>query len=597
MTAETATLTGWSQPEVEQKILDSINLDTAWPVVEQFSEIVRLSGSDEERKAFNILIGHLKEWGVPYTLHEPECFISWPMGATLRTLGENGTSYFAKTTSMSISTDGKEIEAELVYVPPRIPENTVDDWSFGLDFTGLDVTGKIVIADGMASPGRVIDVMKAGALAGIFVNPGEAIHESIVTTIWGTPDLDSVDRQPQLPVLGVNKRDGDELIALARQGGVKVAASTTVVTRWRPIPVLVADIPGATVPDEFVLLHGHVDSWHRGVGDNATGDATMLEIARVFWQNRDKLARGVKIGWWSGHSHGRYAGSTWYADAFAIDLAKGCVAQVNCDSPGCRWAETFNELTAMSETLPFIDSAIRETTGITPQAERPPRAGDYSFNGIGLTSFYMLSSTMSQELRDEKGYYGVGGCGANIEWHTENDLMYVADRDNLLRDIKMYAASVLRVANAGALPFDWRQVTSEFRQTLSNYQRATGDQFDFAPANEAVTALDAALKTFYAGAPVDAAPDSPEARRFNKAQRALARILVPVNYSRALPFHHDPAIEVPALPDLEPALTMPRVRNDQQARGVLKTSLLRGQNRLIWALEQAREAVENATNA
>jgi hypothetical protein len=594
MTAETAALTGWSQPDVEQTVLDAINLDTAWPVVEQFSEIVRLSGSKEERKAFDILIGHLKEWGVPYTLHEPECFISWPMGATLRTLGDNGASYFAKTTSMSISTDGKEIEAELVYVPPRIPENTVDDWSFGLDFTGLDVTGKIVIADGMASPGRVIDVMKAGALAGIFVNPGEAIHESIVTTIWGTPDLDSVDRQPELPVLGVNHRDGQELIALAKQGGARVAASTTVDTRWRTIPILIADIPGSTVPDEFVLLHGHVDSWHQGVGDNATGDATMLEIARVFWQNREKLARGVKIGWWSGHSHGRYAGSTWYADAFAIELAKGCVAQINCDSPGCRWADTFNELTAMSETLPFIDSAIRETTGITPQAERPPRAGDYSFNGIGLTSFYMLSSTMSQAQRDEKGYYPVGGCGANIEWHTENDLMYVADRDNLLRDIKMYAASVLRVVNAGALPFDWRQVTSEFQQTLSKYQQAAGDQFDFSPAAKAVEALDGALKTFYANAPVGAAPDAPEARRFNKAQRALARILVPVNYSRALPFHHDPAIEVPALPDLEPALTMPRVKSDQHARGVLKTSLLRGQNRLIWAVEQAKEAVENA---
>jgi len=159
----------------------------------------------------------------------------------------------------------------------------------------------------------------------------------------------------------------------------------------------------------------------------------------------------------------------------------------------------------------------------------------------------------------------------------------------------MYAASILRVVNAGALPFDWRAVTAEFRQTLGKYQQAADDQFDFTPAAEAVQALDDALKAFYANAPVDAAPDSPEARRFNKAQRMLARILVPVNYSRALPFHHDPAIEVPALPDLEPALTMPRVKDDQHARGVLKASLLRGQNRLIWALEQARETVENAT--
>lgn len=590
----TASFTSWSDPKLERELLDSINLDTAWPVVEQFSKIVRLSGSPEERKAIEILTGHLSDWGVAFTVHEPECYISWPLGATLRTVGENGKAYHAKTTAMALSTDG-EIEAELVYVPPRIPEGTIDDWSFGLDFRGLDVIGKIVIADGMASPGRVIDVLNAGALAAIFVNPGEAIHESIVTTVWGTPDLDSRDRQEQLPILGVNRRDGDELIALAKAGGAVVAASTSVDTRWRTIPVLVAEIPGAALDDEFVLLHGHLDSWHEGVGDNATGDASMLEIARVLSAKRDQLARGVKIAWWSGHSHGRYAGSTWYADAFAIELAKGCVAQINCDSPGCRWADTFNELTAMTETYTFIDTTIRETTGITPRPERPARAGDYSFNGIGISSFYMLSSTMSQAARDEKGYYPVGGCGANIQWHTEDDLMPVADRDNLLRDIKMYAASVLRVANAPVLPYDWTATTQEFRDTLAKYQAAAGSEFDFGPAVAAVDALESALNAFYAQAPTDGSPDSDAARTFNRVQRSLSRILVPVNYSRTEAFRHDPALEIPGLPDLEPAMSTPRVKSDQHELGMLKAHLLRGRNRLVWALEQAREIVENGT--
>jgi hypothetical protein len=323
----------------------------------------------------------------------------------------------------------------------------------------------------------------------------------------------------------------------------------------------------------------------------------MLELARVFQANRDKLARTIKIAWWSGHSHGRYAGSTWYADAFGIDMARGCVAQVNCDSPGCRWANTYNELTAMTETWPFIDSAIRETTGITPAPERAVRAGDYSFNQIGISSFYMLSSTMAQELRDEKGYYGVGGCGANIQWHTEDDLMHVADRNILLRDLRMYAASLLRVANAGALPFDFRQVTAEFKATLEKYQAAAGESFDFTPAFDAVDALDVALIRFYGSAPADQAPDSPVARAFNKAQRTLARHLVQVNYSRELPFHHDPAMDIPALPDLAPALTLPRVKEDVHELGITRTSLLRGQNRLIWAIEQAKEAVEQSAQA
>lgn len=584
----------WHDAGLEQELLQRISLDAPWAAVERFATLVRLSGTAEERVAVDYLRDQLTAFGVPHTLHEPTCFISIPLEATLRIDAPNGKQFRSKTVAMGTSTDGQEISGELVYVPPRIRDNVADDWSYGLDFSGLDVAGKVIIADGMAAPGRVLDVMASGALAGVFVNPGENIHESIVTSIWGTPDLDSEGRQPAVPVLGVNQRDGQELIALAKQG-VRVAFSTRVDTGWRKIPIVVAEIPGNEVPEEFVLLHGHLDSWHEGVGDNATGDATMLELARVFWQGRDKLARSLRIAWWSGHSHGRYAGSTWYADAFGLELARGCVAQINCDSPGCRWAMTYNELTAMSETEPFVDAVIQATTGIVPQTERPPRAGDYSFNGVGISSFYMLSSTMSPEARAEKGYYPVGGCGANIAWHTEDDLLDIADRDILLRDMRMYAASVLRVLNAPLLPFDWRKTTQEFRSTLDRYQATAGDAFDFAPAREAVANLDAALARFYAAAPTDTSPGSPAARRFNAVQRQLARLLVPVNYSRETAFHHDPAMEVPPLPDLAPALSLPAAKGDVARNGVLSTHLLRGQNRLVWTLEQAQALVEAAT--
>ncbi|PSM16961.1 hypothetical protein C7T96_18015 [Nitratireductor sp. StC3] len=62
-------------------------------------------------------------------------------------------------------------------------------------------------------------------------------------------------------------------------------------------------------------------------------------------------------------------------------------------------------------------------------------------------------------LREEKGDYTVGGCGGNIAWHTENDTLEIADKDILLRDIKVYLLAVLRNANADILPFDWRATT------------------------------------------------------------------------------------------------------------------------------------------
>ena len=585
--SRTADITGWTDAALEGRLLDAVSLKVPWRVVEDFSKLTRLSGSPEERRAFEILMRHLEKWGVPHRLHEPLCFISIPGPAAVRC---NEVRYRAKTPAMSVSTGGDEVTGELVYVPGAGAESAYDVFSAGVEFGGVPVEGKIVLTEGMASPGKVRDLMAARALAGIFINPGQNIHEGICTTIWGTPDLDAAPRQPSLPVVAVNRPDGDALVRAAQQGA-RAAVATRLDTGWRTIPVLVAEIPGRQAPEEFALLHGHLDGWHFGVGDNATGDATLLELARVFWRHRRRLARTLRIAWWSGHSHGRYAGSTWYSDAHALELARHCVAQVNCDSPGCRWATTFNHLTAMSETVPLVDAAIRATTGITPQPERPPRAGDYSFNDIGLSSFYMLSSTMSEEDRAAKEYYAVGGCGGNIAWHTEDDLMEIADRDTLLRDMRVYAASVLRVLQAPLHPLDWTQTAAEFRGTLDRYERAAGDLFDFGPARAALDALHGALDAFYAGAPARGTARTAAARRFNAAQRRLGRLLIPVNYSRMPSFWHDPAVNVPALPDLAPALGAGKTAGNTAQQGILRAHLTRGQNRLAWALEQARETV------
>src|SRR5690606_8184601 len=212
-------------------------------------------------------------------------FISIPLSASITLEGENGKTFRAKTPAMSVSTGDTPVTGELVYVSSSNAENTPGGvFATGVSLDDVDVTGKIVITEGFASPGKLNDVMAAGAAAGIFINPGEAIHEGICTTIWGTPDLDNEGDQPSIPVLAVNNPDGQELIEAAKTGA-SISVTTKLETGWRKIPVLVAEIVGATVPDEFVLLHGHLDSWHEGVGDNATGDATMVELARVFHEN------------------------------------------------------------------------------------------------------------------------------------------------------------------------------------------------------------------------------------------------------------------------------------------------------------------------
>ncbi|HXF82481.1 MAG TPA: M28 family metallopeptidase [bacterium] len=584
----------WRDPR-EEAIIAAVTLDAPWALVERFSTLERDSGGKAERRGIAYIMKQLAKWGVPHTLYEPELLISIPKRATLEVLAPQRRNLTAKTPAMSLSTAGRSRRGMVVYVPPR-PGGAIIGLFEGQGEIAQDVAGKIVLTDGYPSPAKVIEFQEKGAVGAIFISPGERIHEGICTSIWGSPDLDTFPRKPQIPVVAVNKTEGAALRAQVQAGPVKVRMATKLDEGWRSIPVLVAEIRGALEPETFVLLHGHIDSWHEGIGDNATGDATLLEVARVLWRHREALARSVRIAWWSGHSHGRYAGSAWYADEFALDIDEHCIAHINCDSPGCRWATVYEDVFWMSEAEAVAKAVIADVTGQRAEGGRPLRAGDKSFSNIGVSTFYMLTSTMPQALVKEKGYYPVGGCGGNIAWHTEDDTLEIADRDNLLRDMKVYAAAVLRAANSPIYPLDFRATAREFGQTLARYQEAAGEAFDFGPARREVEALAEDLERFYdAVAPLLAAPvTDPQVKRANEIQRRLARVLVPVNYTRAGRFRHDPAVNIPPLPDLEPALRLGGLAPGSDAYRVTRIHLTRGQNRLVAALREARRILAEA---
>jgi hypothetical protein len=271
-----------------------------------------------------------------------------------------------------------------------------------------------------------------------------------------------------------------------------------------------------------------------------------------------------------------------------MDLDQRCVAQINCDSPGCRWATSYHQTTCMSEMQTMVTDVIEEITGTKPAFKRPNQAGDYAFNNIGISSHFMLSSTMPDDLRAEKGYYAVSGCGGNIAWHTENDQLEIADRGVLETDIRIYLLSVLRHANADLLPADWRAAAAEFSDPIARYQDAAGAAFDLSPARNATTVLAAALDRFYAAA----AEGTLDQGRANQVQMRLARILVPINFTREPRFRHDPAYSCPPLPTLQTAMEL--AEHGEDILGFAKTQLMRGQNRYLAAIEEARSLVEEA---
>lgn len=571
--------------EAERRFIDAVSLDLPWGLVETFATMPRWKPEDVNRGA-DTIVSRLREAGVPAEVHQPEIYLSIPFSASV---SAEGVNYRAKPPSSSVSVpQGRAAKLVSLQANPRALRSYNRDVQtlFGGSISSIEevrrlVGGKIVVMQGFGNPALASLIEEWGGVGLIAVNPGVDIHWGTCTTIWGSPDLHDSARKPRIPVIAVNNPDGQKLMALAAQGS-EATIRTDLQEGWFRQKIPIVTIPGTRDAEKFVLVHGHYDSWDVGVGDNATGDATLLEIARVLWSRRAELHRSVKIAWWPGHSTGRYAGSTWFADAFALDLDRNCLAQINCDSPGCRWATSYHATRAFSESATLATDAIRD---IVPDAEiatlRPPQAGDYSFNNIGLPSFFMLSSTMPEALREEKHYYDVSGCGGNIAWHTENDTLEIADREILLRDMKIYLLSVLRIANAEVLPFDWGATCDEFLATIAKYEVASQGMADLSAARAATERLKAELGRL----------GSQPADRQNAASMELARILVPINYTREPRFRHDPAYTVPPLPTLAVAAELPSFA-DRHQLNCAKVELLRGQNRFVAAMDQARRVLE-----
>ena len=587
--------------DVERSLLAGVSTDVGWRLIERFSTLVRESGMADEHAGADYIVDELSRMGIDHEVHEPELFLSLPRAASV---SWNGRECRAKPPAFAVPTPSEGVVAPGVYlpVPPMRDLGEIFDDKHAAGGGEPPVRGKIVVTNGYAMPSVVQRFERAGAVAQVYINPGANIHWGICTPIWGTPTSDNIEQKPRTPVVAVSQPDGDSLIDALERGATELTVRAALDEGWFPCKLPVATIKGAGAgagadagagaSDDFLLVHGHYDSWGIGIGDNAVGDATLLELARIFHEHRDRLQRSLMIAWWPGHSTGRYAGSTWFADNFAMQLRKHCIAAVNIDSPGCRGATAYEDVMWMAEADTLCRQSIQDATGQPAARRRPIRAGDYSFNQIGLTSFFMLLSNIPQEEREKHGLYPVGGCGGNIAWHTEDDVLDVANRDELEHDLRVYVTAIGRVLNSAILPFDHRLAVQEMDDALREYENEAGDLADLSVVRQELDGLRTSLAEFYEDVESDTVTQTNDS--INRKITELSRILVPLNYARGRRFDHDPALPLGTIPMLSDVATLKSCRSHTPEQlPFLQAGIRRNANRIAAALYDAAMLVRH----
>jgi len=285
------------------------------------------------------------------------------------------------------SIDG-DVTAPLVYVNYGVPEDYEQ-----LERMGVSVKGAIVIAryfhswrgikpkvaaehgaigcliysdpheDGFVEgdtfpngPWRPKDGAQRGSVADMPTYPGDPLTPGIGAT-KGAKRLDIKDAATltKIPVLPISYGDAQPLLAALTgrvapegwRGGLGITyhigpgpakVHLKVKSNWglKPVFDVIAKIPGAAFPDEWVIRGNHHDAWVNGAEDPTSGMVAVLEEARG-------LGELVKAGWkpkrtiilcaWDGEEPG-LLGSTEWAEEHYDELRAHGVAYINSDSNG-----------------------------------------------------------------------------------------------------------------------------------------------------------------------------------------------------------------------------------------------------------------------
>jgi hypothetical protein len=127
-----------------------------------------------------------------------------------------------------------------------------------------------------------------------------------------------------VPAAALSTLGAERLAALLEQGPVRVRLELSCRTldpaeSWN----VVGELVGRELPEEIVLVAGHLDAWDVGQGahDDGAGCVQALEVARLVKQLGWKPRRTLRVVLWMNEENG-VRGAAAYRDAHKEELAK-----------------------------------------------------------------------------------------------------------------------------------------------------------------------------------------------------------------------------------------------------------------------------------
>ncbi|NNF28891.1 MAG: M20/M25/M40 family metallo-hydrolase [Gemmatimonadetes bacterium] len=322
----------------------------------------RLTASPGMERAQDWAVQRLADWGYDARTEEYGTWEGWVRGPSAVTLLEPRVrSLEGRILAWSPGTDGRPVEGTVTF-PPQIRSRA--DWEAFLPTT----EGRFVLLSYPQPTCRPNDQWREFAREGSFERMNEArsaeqdawnrglasvsndprrrdLHREleaagaigIVTSQWpgsyGTTRVFNAYTR-QIPTFELGCEDYGLVHRLAaNQQGPRLRLVAEAENRGHvPVFNVIASKEGAELPEEYVVLSAHFDSWEGGSGatDNGTGSVLMMEAARILSEAYPNPRRSIVVGLWSGEEQGLNGSHAFVEDH--PEVAEGLQALFNQDN-------------------------------------------------------------------------------------------------------------------------------------------------------------------------------------------------------------------------------------------------------------------------
>src|SRR5918993_3547713 len=288
----------------------------------------------------------------------------------------------------------------------------------------------------------------------------------------------------------------------------------------RPLYNVVARIPGATRPDEWIIYGNHHDAWVMGADDPISGASALMETARGLGELLKtgwRPSRTIIIALWDGEEWG-LLGSTEWAEKHKAELQQKAVAYINTDGTGKGWlnaggshglqqflGEVAKDVNDPRTGKPVFDEARRRAVLSEPEADRKAAEADPSLrlsplgSGSDFTPFlqHLTLSALNVGFGGESPGGVYHSAYDTIKWYqtySDGDYSYGRTLSQLTGTL------ILRLADAPVLPFQY----SDTADTLLRYvveleklaESKKDSKVDLRPVRNAVASLREAAQAF-----------------------------------------------------------------------------------------------------